>query len=103
MKEQTTPYFETPTALSHDASTLAAEARGLLNATSEIADEKIGAARKRLASALEASKETYARLQEKVAQGAKVVDQTVRTHPYEAVAVGFGIGLLIGCLVSRRS
>ena len=103
MKEQTTPYFETPTALSHDASTLAEEARGLLDATSEIADEKIGAARRRLAGALEASKETYARLREKAAQGAKVVDETVRTHPYEAIGVGFGLGVLIGFLVSRRS
>jgi ElaB/YqjD/DUF883 family membrane-anchored ribosome-binding protein len=103
MKTNTRSHFETPTALSHDASTLVADARGLLEATSEIADEKIAAARKRLAEALESGKETYENLQEKVVKGAKIADQTVRDHPYESIAIAFGVGALIGFLVSRRS
>jgi len=96
-------HFETPTALSHDAHTLVEDARGLLEATSEIADEKISAARKRLSVALEAGRETYENLQERVVKGAKVADRTVRTHPYESMAVALGAGLIVGILVSRRS
>jgi ElaB/YqjD/DUF883 family membrane-anchored ribosome-binding protein len=103
MKTNTRSHFETPTALSHDAGTLVEDARGLLEATSEIADEKIAAARKRLAEALESGKETYENLQEKVVKGAKIADQTVRDHPYESIAIAFGVGAVIGFLVSRRS
>jgi ElaB/YqjD/DUF883 family membrane-anchored ribosome-binding protein len=103
MKTSTKPHFETPAALSHDAGTLAEDARGLWEATSEIADEKIAAARKRLADALEAGQETYENLQDKVVKGAKVADQTVRDHPYESIAIAFGVGALIGFLISRRS
>lgn len=103
MKTNTRSHFETPTAISHDARTLVEDARGLVEATSEIADEKIAAARKRLAEALETGKETYENLQERVVKGAKIADQTVRDHPYESIAIAFGVGALIGFLVSRRS
>jgi ElaB/YqjD/DUF883 family membrane-anchored ribosome-binding protein len=94
--------YETPGALRHDARTLADDARALLEATSDIADEKIAAARERLADALSSGKQTYARLQQRVVDGAKVADQTVRTHPYQSVAVGFGVGILVGMLIGRR-
>jgi ElaB/YqjD/DUF883 family membrane-anchored ribosome-binding protein len=103
MRSNAKPHFETPTALSHDAGTLIEDARGLLEATSEIADEKIAAARQRLSDALETGKETYENLQAKVLKGAKIADKTVRTHPYESVAIAFGVGALIGFLVSRRN
>lgn len=94
--------YETPDALRHDAHTLAEDARALLEATSEVADEKVAEARKRLAAALNGGRQISARLQEKAIHGAKVADQTVRTHPYETIAVAFGLGALVGCLLSRR-
>jgi len=103
MKTQTKPHFETPTALSHDVSTLVEDARGLMDATSEIADEKVAAARKRLGEALEAGMETYEVLQERVVKGAKMADKTVRDHPYQSIGIAFGIGAVIGYLVSRRN
>jgi ElaB/YqjD/DUF883 family membrane-anchored ribosome-binding protein len=103
MKTNTRAHFETPSAVSHDAGTLVEDARKLLDATSEIADEKITAARKRLTDALETGKETYENLQGKVVKGAKIADRTVRRHPYESIAVALGIGALIGFLFSRRS
>jgi ElaB/YqjD/DUF883 family membrane-anchored ribosome-binding protein len=102
-KTPTSSHFETPNALAHDARVLADDARGLLEATAHIADEKVAAARKRLGEALEASRATYHRLQEKVARGAQMADQTVRTHPYESIALAFGLGALIGFLASRRN
>jgi ElaB/YqjD/DUF883 family membrane-anchored ribosome-binding protein len=103
MKSNMKSHFETPAALSHDAQTLMEDARGLLEATSEIADEKVAAARQRLSDALAAGRETCENLQERVVAGAKYADKTVRTHPYESMAIAFGVGALVGFLVSRRT
>ncbi|HEX4121986.1 MAG TPA: DUF883 domain-containing protein [Verrucomicrobiae bacterium] len=94
--------YETPDALKHDARTLAEDARALLDATSELTDQKIAEARQRLAEALESGKQTYARLTDKAMQGAQAVDQTIRSNPYQSLAIAFGIGALMGYLVSRR-
>lgn len=37
---------------------------------------------------------------EKVAAGAKSVDQAIRANPYQSVAIAAGIGLLVGGLVT---
>ena len=97
------PHYETPDALRHDAQTLAEDAGALFDATSEVAGEKVAAARERLAASLESGKQSYARLQEKALERARVADQAVRNHPYETIAVAFLLGALVGCLVSRRS
>jgi len=94
--------YETPNALRHDAHTLADDARALLDATAEMTDEKVAEARQRLEEALNSGKQTYARLQEKATQGAKAADQAIRTHPYQSIAIAFGVGALLGFLVNRR-
>lgn len=94
--------YETPTALRHDARTLADDARALLEATAEVADEKVAEARRRLSEALERGHETYALLRDKARQGAKAADEAVRQHPYETIVAAFGIGALVGFLLSRR-
>ncbi|HEY3915618.1 MAG TPA: DUF883 family protein [Verrucomicrobiae bacterium] len=94
--------YETPDALKHDAHTLAEDARALLDATSDLTDQKIAEARQRLRDALESGKQTYARITDKAIQGAQAVDQTIRANPYQSLAIAFGIGALMGYLVSRR-
>jgi len=94
--------YETPDALRHDAHTLADDARALLDATADLTDQKIAEARQRLLEALESGKRTYARLTDKAVQGAQAVDQTIRNNPYQALSIAFGIGALLGFLVSRR-
>ena len=56
----------------------------------------------RLAQALESAKAACRRLEEKAIEGAKATDRVIRNHPYPSIGVGFGIGLLIGLLVTRR-
>jgi ElaB/YqjD/DUF883 family membrane-anchored ribosome-binding protein len=82
--------------------TLAEDARALMAATADVAGEKVSEARKRLAAALERGKEIYGRVKEKAVEGAKATDEAVREHPYQAMAVAFGVGALIGYLVARR-
>src|SRR5512134_3717094 len=85
-----------------DTGTLAEDARALMEATADVAGEKVGEARKRLAAALESSKEIYGRVREKAVEGAKAADETLREHPYEGIGVALGVGALIGFLVARR-
>ncbi len=95
--------YETPNALRHDAHTLVEDARALLDATADVTDEKVTEARQRLNEALEGSRTTYKNIQEKAKQGAQAVDQAIRNHPYQSMAIAFGVGSILGLLWSRRS
>ena len=88
--------------LVEDMGTLAEDARALMAATADVAGEKVGEARKRLAAALESGKEIYGRVRDKAVEGAKAADKTVRENPYQAIGIAFGVGALVGYLVSRR-
>ncbi len=57
--------------------------------------------RAKLEAAVERAKAACERLEAKTIEAAKVTDKAVRDHPYQAIGIGFGLGLLIGVLVSR--
>src|SRR5882672_7529085 len=86
----------------NDMGTLAEDARALMAATADVAGEKVGEARKRLAAALESGKELYGRARDKAVECAKATDQAVREHPYQAIGIALGVGALVGYLVARR-
>jgi ElaB/YqjD/DUF883 family membrane-anchored ribosome-binding protein len=73
-----------------------------MSATADVAGEKVGEARKRLAAALDRAKELAGRVRDKAVQGAKATDEAVHEHPYQAMAIALGIGALIGFLAARR-
>ena len=89
-------------AVSDAMGTLAEDARALMTATADVAGEKVSDARKRLAAALESGKEIYGRVKAKAVEGAKAADEAVHEHPYQAIAIGFGVGALLGYLIARR-
>jgi ElaB/YqjD/DUF883 family membrane-anchored ribosome-binding protein len=89
-------------AISQDVTQLAEDARALMAATADVAGEKVGEARKRLAAALEGGRRIFGRVQEKAVEGAKVADEVVHAHPYQAIAIGVGVGALVGYLLGRR-
>ena len=89
-------------AIGNDVGQLAEDARALMAATADVAGEKVGEARKRLAAALERGKEIAGCVRDKAVAGAKVADQTVRENPYQAIAIGVGVGAIIGYLIARR-
>lgn len=86
----------------NDVTALAEDARALVTATANVAEEKVVEARQRLAAALERSKEIYGRVRDQAVAGAKAADQAVHAHPYQAVGIAFGAGALLGYLASRR-
>ena len=89
-------------AISDDVSQLAEDARALMAATADVAGEKVGEARKRLSVALDRAKEIAGNVRDKAVAGAKATDEAVREHPYQAIAIGVGVGALIGYLLARR-
>src|ERR1700744_4311637 len=82
--------------------TLAEDARALMAATADVAGEKVGEARKRLAAALESGKQIYGNVRDKAVEGAKAADKTVRENPYQAIGIALGVGAVIGYLAARR-
>jgi ElaB/YqjD/DUF883 family membrane-anchored ribosome-binding protein len=90
-------------AIGNDLGQLAEDARALMAATADVAGEKVGDARKRLSAALDRAKEIGGCVRDKAVAGAKATDQAVREHPYQAIAIGVGIGAVVGYLLARRS
>ncbi|HWH68826.1 MAG TPA: DUF883 family protein [Candidatus Sulfotelmatobacter sp.] len=78
------------------------DAEGLAKATAGDLGEKVRDARARLTTSLESAKESYRKAEEKTVEGAKVADKYIRDHPYQSVGVAFGVGILLGVLVSRK-
>lgn len=79
-----------------------ADAQALLTATEHVAEEKVVAARQRLAVALDKGKKALGQLQKKAGEGAQLAHKTIREHPYEIAGLSFGLGALLGFLWTRR-
>ena len=74
----------------------------LLHTTKDAVGQKAQEVRERLTDALDATKRTCHDLEDKAIEGAKAADKTIRDHPYQSIGVAFGVGLLIGVLVTRK-
>jgi len=42
------------------------------------------------------------KVEDKTVEQAKAADKIVREHPYPAIGIAFGLGLLVGILAGRR-
>ena len=93
---------ETNTRLTSDLHAVIRDAEELLKATGSQTGEHINAVRARLTAAMDSAKATAHKVQEKAVAAAKATDQVIRTHPYESLGVAFGVGLLVGVLVTRK-
>jgi ElaB/YqjD/DUF883 family membrane-anchored ribosome-binding protein len=95
---------ESPEQLVAHLRDLLSEAQGLVGATAgEYVGEKAEAMRERLGAAKERLEELYENARDKVVSGAKSADTTIRSHPYESLAVALGVGVLIGAFMRRNS
>ena len=85
-----------------DLESLAEDAKTLLAATADVAEEKVIEARERLAAALDQGKATWVRVQDHAIKRVRATDHSIRTHPYQAIGIALGAGTLLGVILSRR-
>jgi ElaB/YqjD/DUF883 family membrane-anchored ribosome-binding protein len=82
--------------------TLADDARGLLAATSDVAEDKVKLARRRLADALDGGRDVYDKVRVQAARGARAADESVRENPYAPIAAALIVGGLLVFLFTRK-
>jgi ElaB/YqjD/DUF883 family membrane-anchored ribosome-binding protein len=82
------------------------EADQLLAKAERTGSEQFNAARAKFETQLEHAKEELRRLElgavESAKRAARVTDHAVHEHPYAAMGIAAGAGLLIGMLITRR-
>jgi ElaB/YqjD/DUF883 family membrane-anchored ribosome-binding protein len=92
--------------LVQDLRVVVADAEELLRATANQAGERAAAAREKIERSLATAKvkltEIESALAQKTREMAHATDAYVQEHPWTAVGVAAGVGLVIGLLISRR-
>jgi ElaB/YqjD/DUF883 family membrane-anchored ribosome-binding protein len=85
---------------------MAGEAESLLKHAGEATSKEYDSALKRAAQQLRRAQAEFLRLEEAALDHAKdaarATDHAVHEHPYAAMGVAAGVGLLLGMLISRR-
>ncbi len=103
MRTLTDPHAQSPKDLLDDLHTLVTEAEKVLAETNSThAGETMAALRSRLDSAQARLSELYSTAKQRTIAGAKFTDETIRSNPYQSIAVAAGVGLLVGILLGRR-
>jgi ElaB/YqjD/DUF883 family membrane-anchored ribosome-binding protein len=89
-----------------DLKTVVADAEELLAATAQSTGEKMAELRERLEENLRNVRyrlaDAEAALRERTREVARATDHYVHEHPWKAIGVAAGVGLLIGLLIGRR-
>ena len=67
----------------------------------EGASEKLNELRERFSDLQAKASNLYSDARRKVVAGARATDETIRTHPYESLALALGVGVLLGALIRR--
>ncbi|MBI2294606.1 MAG: DUF883 domain-containing protein [Betaproteobacteria bacterium] len=92
--------------LVQDLKIVISDAEELLRATASQAGEKVAAAREKVQDSLHRAKaklsETEEALLDRGKLAARATDEYVREHPWRAVGIAAGAGLIIGLLIGRR-
>lgn len=94
------------TKLMSDLKVVVADAEALLKLTAHEVGEGAAALRTRLQERLAHSRQSLVEMQATATQKAKVAGQAaddyVHAHPWKAMAVGAGVGVIVGLLIQRR-
>jgi ElaB/YqjD/DUF883 family membrane-anchored ribosome-binding protein len=106
LSAETDPSEVTKEQLVNDFKVVIADAEALLKATAGQGGEALAAARARAEESLAAAKarmaEAQAALLVRTRAAAKATDEYVHMHPWKAIGVAAGVGLVIGMLIGRR-
>lgn len=89
-----------------DMRTVVADAEELLKMTADEMGDSALALRERLKDRMAQAKESLVSLQAMATDKAKAAghaaDEYVHEHPWKSVAIGAGIGVIVGMLIGRR-
>lgn len=85
-----------------DLGTHAKDARSLISDTTDVATQKFGGVRQRVAKTVESTKETAGRVRDQAVGYAKAADKAVHKHPYRSLGIAMGVGTILGYLVFLR-
>lgn len=92
--------------LRNDLAAVMHDAEALIKASAEPGHERLNEAKARIRETVDAAKRRLADAQHRAAQEGKeamrATDDYVRHHPWQAVGIAAGIGLIAGLLLSRR-
>lgn len=92
--------------LVQDLKIVISDTEELLRATASTAGEKVTAARDKVENSLRRAKVKLADFEDVIIdrskQAAHATDEYVHEHPWRAVGVAAGVGVIIGMLISRR-
>ena len=92
--------------LVNDLQRVITDAEDLLQATASETESKVVEMRERIRDNLRAAKhrlhDIEANLTERTKEAARVTDEYVHDHPWQAIATAAGVGVLIGLLIGRR-
>lgn len=92
--------------LMNDLKLVIADADELLKLTAGEMGDKAAEMRLRMQARMEQAKADLARVQDaavgKAKDAGRATDAYVHEHPWTAVGIGAGVGLLLGMLISRR-
>jgi ElaB/YqjD/DUF883 family membrane-anchored ribosome-binding protein len=64
--------------------------------------DNLSALRDRFTDAKAKAQGYYKVAKQRIVDGAQTADDTIRSHPYESLAVALGVGVLLGALLRRR-
>lgn len=92
--------------LVNDLQRVITDAEELLQATANETESKVVEMRERIRENLSAARHRLVDIEEAVAartkEAARVTDEYVHDHPWQAIGTAAGVGLLLGLLIARR-
>ena len=100
------PPDSTPQQASHNLRHMVDEIDTFLRSAADTGDQKFDAARARLSQQVREMRQQLDALNEsaaaRVKRAAEQADHTLHAHPYTAMGLAAGVGLLVGYLAARR-
>lgn len=101
-----TPEHATRERLAHGLQQMVDEANHLLKDAQRAGSEQFSSTREKLEAQLRRARRELGRLEDEALyrgrRAARKADHAVHEHPYVAIGVAAGVGLLLGLLIARR-
>lgn len=106
MTDTTNPLKKSQARLAHEFNAVLDDAQALLRHAGGEASKDYAEARDRLQDSVKSARDRIGSIEQAVLDGARQAgrsaDSYVRNHTWESIAIGAGIGVVLGILISRR-